>query len=197
MSNVKALHIGVALVACLAIAKVRAAEAPTEILLWPAGHAANQGDEPKTVDSPEWTERVTKSPTITPFLPTVDKRNGAAFVICPGGGYGGLAMEKEGREVAEWLRSRGIAGIVLRYRCAGGKNQQPVPLEDAKRAIRTVRSRAGEWGVDPQRVGIMGFSAGGHLASTAATMFDAANLNPTTRLNSRAVAPTSRYSFTQ
>ena len=154
-------------------ASLHAAEAPTETLLWPAGHAANEGDEPKTVDSPEWTERVTKSPTLTSFLPEADKRNGAAVIICPGGGYSGLAMQKEGLEVAEWMQSKGIVGVVLRYRCGGGKNQQPVPLEDAKRAIRTVRSRASEWGVDPQRIGILGFSAGGHLASTAATMFDA------------------------
>jgi acetyl esterase/lipase len=167
------LLIAIAILIPLGHAAARAAEAPKEMLLWPAAHAANQGDEPKTVDSPEWTERVTKSPTITPFLPEAGKGNGAAFVICPGGAYAGLAMQKEGLEVAEWLRSRGIAGVVLRYRCGGGKNQQPVPLDDAKRAIRTVRSRAAEWGVDPQRVGIMGFSAGGHLASTAATMFDA------------------------
>jgi acetyl esterase/lipase len=143
------------------------------MLLWPEDHAANQGDEPKTVDSPEWTERVTKSPTLTVFLPEKAKQNGAAIVICPGGAYAGLAMQKEGLEVAEWARSKGIAGVVLRYRCGGGKNQQPVPLEDAQRAIRTVRAKANQWGVDPHRVGIIGFSAGGHLASTAATMFDA------------------------
>lgn len=150
-----------------------AAETPKEELLWPAEHAANQGDEPKTVDSPEWTERVTKSPTLTTFLPDADKRNGAAIVICPGGGYSGLAMEKEGRKVAEWCREHGIVGVVLRYRCGGGKNQQPVPLADAQRALRTVRAHAKELGVDPARIGILGFSAGGHLASTATTMFDA------------------------
>jgi acetyl esterase/lipase len=149
-----------------------AAEAPQETLLWPEGHPANQGDEPKTVDSPEWTERVTKSPTLTTFLPDGDKRNGAAIVICPGGGYSGLAMQKEGLEVAEWARSKGIVGVVLRYRCGGGKNQQPVPLEDAKRAIRTMRAKADELGVDPNRIGILGFSAGGHLASSVATMFE-------------------------
>ena len=148
-----------------------AAETPKEELLWPADHAANQGDEPRTVDSPEWTERVTKSPTLTTFLPDADKRNGAAIVICPGGGYSGLAMEKEGREVAEWCREHGIVGVVLRYRCGGGKNQQPVPLDDVQRAIRTVRAHAKELGVDPAKIGVLGFSAGGHLASTAATMF--------------------------
>jgi len=149
-----------------------AAEAPKEELLWPADHAANQGDEPRTVDSPEWTERVTKSPTLTYFLPDKENRNGAAIVICPGGGYSGLAMEKEGREVAEWCREQGIVGVVLRYRCGGGKNQQPVPLDDVQQAIRTVRAHAKELGVDPAKIGVLGFSAGGHLASTAATMFD-------------------------
>jgi acetyl esterase/lipase len=148
------------------------ADAPKEMLLWPPEHPANQGDEPRTVDSPEWTERVTKSPMLTPFLPEPGKGSGAAIVICPGGGYSGLAMQKEGLDTAKWFQSQGVAAIVLRYRCGGGKNQQPVPLEDAHRAIRTVRARANEWGVDPQRVGILGYSAGGHLASTAATMFD-------------------------
>jgi acetyl esterase/lipase len=165
-----------------------AAEPEREILLWPAGHPANQGDEPKVVDTPEWTERVTRSPGITPFLPEEGRRTGAAVVICPGGGYSGLAMEKEGLEVARWMRDRGIAGIVLRYRCGGGPNQQPVPLEDAQRAIRTVRSHAQDWGVDPRRVGILGFSAGGHLASSAATMFDAGdaqNADPIEQQSSR------------
>jgi acetyl esterase/lipase len=149
-----------------------AVETPKEELLWPADHAANQGDEPRTVDSPEWTERVTKSPTLTYFLPDKENRNGTAIVICPGGGYSGLAMQKEGREVAEWCREHGIVGVVLRYRCGGGKNQQPVPLDDVQRAIRTVRAHAKELGVDPAKIGVLGFSAGGHLASTAATMFD-------------------------
>ena len=149
-----------------------AVETPKEELLWPAAHSANQGDEPRTVDSPEWTERVTKSPTLTYFLPDKENRNGAAIVICPGGGYSGLAMEKEGREVAEWCREQGIVGVVLRYRCGGGKNQQPVPLDDVQQAIRTVRAHAKDLGVDSAKIGVLGFSAGGHLASTAATMFD-------------------------
>ena len=133
-------------------------------------------------------ERVTRSPAITPFLPEPDKRNGTAIVICPGGGYGGLAMEKEGLEVARWMQARGITGVVLRYRCGGGKNQQPVPLQDAQRAIRLVRSHAAKWGVDPNRVGVLGFSAGGHLASTAATMFDKgdpAAADPIEKISSR------------
>ena len=99
-----------------------------------------------------------------------DKSNGAAIVICPGGGYGGLVTGPEGHGIAAWLNRHGITGVVLEYRLPAGRPF--VPLLDAQRAIRTVRSRAGEWGIDPARIGIMGFSAGGHLASTAGTHFD-------------------------
>lgn len=98
------------------------------------------------------------------------KPNGAAVVICPGGGYGGLVAGAEGHGIATWLNRHGIAGAVLEYRLPAGRTL--VPLLDAQRAIRTVRSQATDWGIDPARVGIMGFSAGGHLASTAATHFD-------------------------
>ena len=97
--------------------------------------------------------------------------NGAALVICPGGGYGGLVAGPEGDGIARWLNAHGIAGAVLRYRLPHGRAL--VPLLDAQRAIRTLRARAAEWSVNPDRIGIIGFSAGGHLASTAATHFDA------------------------
>lgn len=96
--------------------------------------------------------------------------NGAAVVICPGGGYGGLVTGGEGHGIAAWLNKHGITGIVLEYRLPAGRPF--VPLLDAQRALRTVRTNAKAWGVDPTKVGIMGFSAGGHLASTAATHFD-------------------------
>jgi acetyl esterase/lipase len=99
-----------------------------------------------------------------------EKPNGASVVICPGGGYGFLVMEQEGHGIARWLNQHGITGVVLGYRLPHGN--PAVPLLDAQRAIRMVRSKAQEWGCDPKRVGIMGFSAGGHLASTAATHFD-------------------------
>jgi acetyl esterase/lipase len=97
--------------------------------------------------------------------------NGAALVICPGGGYGMLVTGAEGHGIAAWLNANGITGVVLEYRLPKGNSA--VPLLDTQRAIRTVRSRAKEWGLDPQRIGIIGFSAGGHLASTAGTHFDA------------------------
>ena len=109
--------------------------------------------------------------TITIHRPAPDVANGAALVICPGGGYGGLVTGAEGHGIAKWLGQHGVAGIVLEYRLPKGRSH--VPLLDAQRAIRTVRSRAAEWKIDPQRIGIIGFSAGGHLASTAATHFDA------------------------
>ena len=98
------------------------------------------------------------------------KANGTAVVICPGGGYGGLVVGPEGHGIAKWLNQHGITGVVLEYRLPKGRPY--VPLLDAQRAIRTVRTNAKAWHVDPSRVGIMGFSAGGHLASTAATHFD-------------------------
>src|SRR5262245_15212442 len=99
-----------------------------------------------------------------------EKANGAAVVICPGGGYGGLVAGAEGHGIAAWLNTHGITGIVLEYRLPKGRSF--VPLLDAQRAIRTVRSNAKAWGIDPAKVGIIGFSAGGHLASTAGTHFD-------------------------
>ena len=99
-----------------------------------------------------------------------EKPNGAAVVICPGGGYGGLVTGAEGHGIAAWLNRHGITGVVLEYRLPKGRSF--VPLLDAQRAIRTVRANAKAWGIDPAKIGIMGFSAGGHLASTAGTHFD-------------------------
>jgi acetyl esterase/lipase len=126
-------------------------------------------------------------PTLTAYLPPKSKATGAAVIICPGGGYSTLAMIHEGRDVAKWFADRGIAGFVLRYR-HGPTYRHPIPLQDAQRAIRLVKSRAGEYGIDPARVGIMGFSAGGHLASCAATMHDKGDPDaedPVNRLSSR------------
>ena len=135
-----------------------AADAPKSEPLWPKAAPGALGDKDADI------------PTLTPFLPPADKANGTAVVICPGGGYGGLAISYEGMDVGAWMAQRGVAGFVLKYRVAPYKH--PVPLQDAQRALRSVRARAREWNVDPKRVGILGFSAGGHLASTAATHFD-------------------------
>jgi len=110
---------------------------------------------------------------ITVHRPAADKANGAAVVICPGGGYGGLVTGAEGHGIAQWLNSHGVTGVVLEYRLPKGRPF--VPLLDAQRAIRTVRYHAPQWAITPNRIGIIGFSAGGHLASTAGTHFDAGN----------------------
>jgi acetyl esterase/lipase len=133
---------------------------PQPQLLWPAGAPGAHG------------ETDNDKPTITVFLPPAEKATGAAVVICPGGGYGGLAFGYEGIDVAKWLNEHGVAGIVLKYRHKGTGYQHPAPLQDAQRAIRTVRANGKAWHVAPDRIGILGFSAGGHLASSAGTHFD-------------------------
>lgn len=144
------------------------------IVLWPGGAPGALGSEPADV------------PTLTPYLPPKEKMSGAAVIVCPGGGYSHLA-DHEGAPVAQWLNSLGVTAFVLKYRL-GPRYHHPAPLQDAARAIRIVRARAREWGLDPQRIGILGFSAGGHLASTAGTHFDPGNTDasdPIERLSSR------------
>ncbi len=126
----------------------------------------------------------TEDPQITFYR--AEHPNGAAFVICPGGGYGGLMMVPEGSGIAQWLNQHGVSGVVLKYRLPKGNSM--VPLLDAQRAIRMTRAHSKEWGLDPAKIGIMGFSAGGHLASTAGTHFDAGDLksaDPVERISSR------------
>ena len=113
-------------------------------------------------------------PTITAFLPPKENANGTAAVVCPGGSYETLA-EYEGVPVAQWLNTIGVAGIVLEYRHSGTGFHHPAPMQDIQRAIRTVRARAKKWGLRSDRIGVLGFSAGGHLSSTAATHYDAGN----------------------
>ncbi len=116
-------------------------------------------------------------PTITPYFPEKGKANGTAVVVCPGGGYVHLSMIKEGADVAKKFAEIGVTAFVLKYRLPSDEimtDKTIGPLQDAQRAIQLVRERAGEWGIDPAKVGIIGFSAGGHLASTAGTHFDKA-----------------------
>ncbi|QNF33433.1 alpha/beta hydrolase [Adhaeribacter swui] len=118
-----------------------------------------------------------RKPTLTAYLPAKDKATGAAVVICPGGGYSILAAAHEGVDIARKFNEQGIAAFVVKYRLPSAKtstNPEIAPLQDAQQAIRVVRKRAAEWQVDPQRIGIIGFSAGGHLASTAGTHFQKA-----------------------
>ncbi|MBZ5561858.1 MAG: alpha/beta hydrolase [Acidobacteriia bacterium] len=132
------------------------------ILLWPDGAPGAVGNEDAD------------RPSIEPYALPYSKQPRGAVVICPGGGYSGLAMDYEGREVAQWLNLLGLDGFVLKYRL-GPRYHHPAMLRDAQRALRYVRSHAAEFGIAPNRIGIWGFSAGGHLASTAATHFDYGN----------------------
>ncbi len=123
----------------------------------------------------QWLTNVTR-PTLTVYRPARDRDTGAAMLICPGGGYHNLAWDVEGQEIAEWLNSIGITGILLKYRCprrpGDAKGVPPAgPLKDAQRAVSLVRSKAAEWGIDPKRIGMIGFSAGGHLVGATATNF--------------------------
>ncbi|PWK76469.1 acetyl esterase/lipase [Mucilaginibacter oryzae] len=121
-----------------------------------------------------WTTMVTE-PTLTPYLPEKGKANGAAIVVCPGGGYAGLASEHEGRAVAKAFADIGVTAFLLKYRLPSDEimtDRSIGPLQDAQMAVYTVRKNAAQWGINPSKIGIIGFSAGGHLASTEGTHFD-------------------------
>ncbi len=154
---------------------VHAMPAPTAvgwISLWPADAPESEGTEPTDI------------PLLTPFVPAGDGPF-AAIVVCPGGGYQ-MRADHERFPIAEWLVSLGIAAFVVDYRVAPYRH--PIPLQDAQHAIRLVRARAADWRVDPNRVGILGFSAGGHLAATAGTQWDrgsAESRDPVRRMSSR------------
>jgi acetyl esterase/lipase len=129
-----------------------------EELLWPQGAPGAKGDLPED------------KPSVMIYMPASNQQP-VGVVVCPGGGYGHLAVGHEGKDVAEWLNSLGITAFVLKYRLAP-RYSHPAPSQDAMRAIRFVRTRAKEWSLDPAKIGIIGFSAGGHLASTVGTHFD-------------------------
>jgi len=132
--------------------------------LWPGGAPGALGTADADV------------PAMTVYLPRTMTANTPAMIVCPGGGYGALAANHEGRQVANYLNSLGMAAFVLRYRL-GPRYHHPIELGDAQRAIRTVRARAAEWRIDPARIGIMGFSAGGHLAMSASTWMESVQVS--------------------
>jgi len=152
----------------------RAAEPKTE-LLWPEGAPGALGNEE------------TDRPSLTIYLPPAANGMHSGVVVCPGGGYGMLAADHEGKQIAQWLNARGVAAFVLRYRL-GPRYHHPIELGDAQRALRFVRFHAADYGVAAEKIGIWGFSAGGHLASTAGTHFDSGKADapdPIDRLGSR------------
>jgi acetyl esterase/lipase len=186
----------IAFTACLVLGfcvsgTARAAD-PLVVDLWPGkapGDAGIEGQETSRMYESAIIEGPTKlvtnvtRPTLTIYPPAPDKNTGTAMLICPGGGYHNLFWELEGEEVAAWLNSIGITGIILKYRVprrpGDVKGEPPLgPLLDAQRAVSLVRSRAAEWGIHPQRIGMVGFSAGGHLALATATRFEKREYEP-------------------
>jgi len=179
-----------------AVSVVRAEE-PVAVEIWP-GVAPEEpgtiGEEkvrlsPKStrkyVEITESTQLVTNvtKPTLTIYRPAKEKDTGTAVLICPGGGYWDLYWQLEGEEVAAWLNSIGVTGMILKYRVPRRPDEikgEPArrPLQDAQRAVSLVRSKAGEWGIQPQRIGMIGFSAGGHLAIATATSFEQRTYKP-------------------
>jgi acetyl esterase/lipase len=148
--------------------RVRAAE--PVIPLWPEGVPGLRADASAEKSTDGRVGNI-HQPTLTYYAAAAGKATGAAVIVCPGGGYGWLSIDKEGVEPAKWFNSLGVAAFVLRYRLA--EYGHPAPLRDVLRAVRLVRSRAAEFGVKPDAIGVMGFSAGGHLAACAGTLYDA------------------------
>ena len=174
-----AVRISLALVAvCFSGCPLFAQQTP--IHLWPEEASASKGNStPESVRVTPEGDHVLSNvhvPSITPYLPRPEITTGAAVIVAPGGGHSELWMDHEGYAVAEWLSSHGIAAFVLKYRLAKEKNStytvEGTELSDMKRAVRIVRARSREWGVDPKYIGVMGFSAGGELAALASTRYD-------------------------
>lgn len=149
--------------------------APAEIPLWPGGAPGARGSGPND------------TPTIQPYLSTTP--NATAVVVLPGGGYSNLSMVNEGSNFAQFLNQHGVTAFVLKYRLGRNGYHHPIELGDVSRAIRLVRSRAEEWKIDPTRVGVMGSSAGGHLASSVMTHFDAGNSTATDPIDKQSCRP--------
>jgi acetyl esterase/lipase len=148
-----------------------------ELSLWGQEVPNYKASGEKEIVEGETSRRISyvQDPAIEVYLPSKNNSTGQAVVICPGGGYTRLAYDKEGTDIAKWLNGSGIAGIVLKYRLPNSKSNiipHKSPLMDAQQAMKLVRQHAAEWNIDPEKVGIMGFSAGGHLASTLGTHFD-------------------------
>ena len=184
MANVFKFRVSFVMPVLVCLTSIATAQ-PQAILLWPNGAPGSEG-RPSEGKSPEETVRVNEygehivsgvhHPSITPYLPAREKSTGAAVIIAPGGGHKELWMDHEGYNVASWLSDHGVAAFILKYRLARETGStytiEESALPDIRRAIRLVRSRASEWGLNPDDVGVMGFSAGGELAALASTRYD-------------------------
>jgi len=173
-------------------ALVIAADEPPVVYLWPNGAPGSEGRTEKEVVTGTSVTGV-HHPSVLVYLPPKEKATGCAVVVCPGGGHRNMAIEHEGYNVGKWLSERGIAAFVLKYRLArepGSTYQVEVhALADTQRAIRLVRSRAQEWNINPNAVGVIGFSAGGELAALAATRFDSGNAGAADPVDRQSCAP--------
>lgn len=150
-------------------AAVDGSDSAGRIALWPEGVPDQRPDAAPDVETEDHVSAV-HTPTLTHFPADAARASGASVIVCPGGGYLRLSWTKEGTEVARWLNTLGVSAFVLRYRAV--EYGHPAPLRDVTRAVRLVRSRAGEFHLRPDRIGVLGFSAGGHLAACAATMWN-------------------------
>lgn len=162
------------LMSFLFIATMLSAQKPVELLLWPNGAPNSNGLTGTEEDLNGGRVANVVNPSITVYR--AEKPNGMAIIMCPGGGYARLAMNHEGHDMASWFTTQGITYVVLKYRMPNGNYE--VPLSDAEQAIRLVREHAAEWGINPQRVGIMGASAGGHLAASLASLYSSDKTRP-------------------
>ncbi len=179
--------------ACTLICLAQAvAQTPAEISLWASGAPGFESRRDEATIAKDYWIRNIHNPSVTVYLPPKEKATGAAVVICPGGGHRGLVFKAEGDDPARYLNSIGVAAFVLKYRLSREEGSpyslQKHPREDGQRAMRLVRSRAAEWGVDPARIGMMGFSAGGEVVSMVAFGAPAADTNaadPIDRQSSR------------
>ncbi len=191
----------VALILLAAVRLVYSVERGEEIRLWPDGAPGSEGVTDSEVSKPSANPKyaalpgnftVTHYPSIYVYLPPKEKATGVAMIVAPGGGHRQLVIDKEGWEVADWLNQRGIAAIVLKYRLSRVEGSKYTlakePYDDAARSVRLVRSRAAEWGIDPGRIGFIGFSAGGEVAGMIGVKFDtgvADAKDPIERVSSR------------
>jgi acetyl esterase/lipase len=194
------LLVGFATLACASwIPNARAAD---PILLWPQTAPGDKGDLGEEKDTTRPTDNLiagkpvirlgnVSKPAITVYKPSKGKDTGAAVVVCPGGGYNILAMDLEGTEVCEWLNSIGVTGVLLKYRVPARKDRPKyeAALQDAQRALGIVRHNAGAWGIDPKRIGMLGFSAGGHLTAALSNNFEKRIYDPIDEADTESCRP--------
>ncbi|WKN41131.1 alpha/beta hydrolase [Tunicatimonas pelagia] len=165
------------LLSCFMLINAFAQSTPDTLQLWSDSAPGATGSEAKD------------QPSLIRYPAPEEIATGAAVVVCPGGGYNMLAMDHEGHQIAKWLNSFGVSAYILTYRLGKNGYKHPIPMNDGKRAIRTVRAHAEKWSIDPNRIGVLGFSAGGHMASTLGTHFDAGDASANNMIEQQSSRP--------